>query len=158
VELVADTDIVISGLLWLGIPGQLLEAAATGALTLYTSPALVDELTVTLRAAKLAPRVRGSGLTLDELLKRYLEVAIVVAAPTIAPVLSTDPDDDHVLACALGAHADLIVSGDADLLNLKAYQAFQLALPLDLPESRLERPVDADAGIDPYRNRTFPWF
>lgn len=31
-------------------------------------------------------------------------------------------DDDHVLACALAAKADLIVSGDAHLLNLKTYQ------------------------------------
>jgi predicted nucleic acid-binding protein len=37
-----------------------------------------------------------------------------------------DPDDDHVLACALAAQADLIVSGDADLLNLREYQSIRI--------------------------------
>lgn len=33
-----------------------------------------------------------------------------------------DPDDDHVVAAALTARADLIVSGDNDLLVLKVYE------------------------------------
>lgn len=32
-----------------------------------------------------------------------------------------DPDDDHVLACALAAHADMIVSGDHHLLDLGCF-------------------------------------
>src|SRR6266571_304952 len=39
VRLVVDTNVVVSGLLWLGNPGRLLEAAALGQVTLYTSPA-----------------------------------------------------------------------------------------------------------------------
>ncbi len=46
---------------------------------------------------------------------------IVVAPPLPLPVCR-DPDDDAVLACALAAHADLIVSGDDDLLTLKEFQ------------------------------------
>jgi predicted nucleic acid-binding protein len=34
-----------------------------------------------------------------------------------------DPDDDHVLACAIAVNADLIVSGDKHLLDLKATRA-----------------------------------
>jgi predicted nucleic acid-binding protein len=33
-----------------------------------------------------------------------------------------DPDDDHVLACALGAQAALIVTRDRDLLELGAFR------------------------------------
>jgi predicted nucleic acid-binding protein len=33
-----------------------------------------------------------------------------------------DPDDAHVLACALAARAEMIVSGDADLLALGNYK------------------------------------
>ena len=60
-------------------------------------------------------------MTLDELLTRYLNVAIVVE-PDAVPQIARDPDDDHVLACALEARADFIVSGDADLLTLKTYR------------------------------------
>lgn len=37
-----------------------------------------------------------------------------------------DPDDDHVLACALAAQANLIVSGDHHLLDLKTYQGIRI--------------------------------
>jgi putative PIN family toxin of toxin-antitoxin system len=135
VKLVVDTNVVISGLLWLGNPGRLLEAAASGLLRIYTSSALVDELAISLGKGKLAPRVRTGGLTLDELLRRYLDVAIVVEAPPIAPVVLADPDDDHVLACALAAQADLIVSGDSDLLDLKSFQG----IPIVAAAEALER-------------------
>lgn len=118
---VTDTNVVVSGLLWLGNPGRLLEAAANGGITLYTSPVLVAELRSTLSYDRLAARVERSGLTLDELLNRYLNVAIIVE-PANVPQVTRDPDDDHVLACALEARAELIVTGDADLLTLKSYQ------------------------------------
>ncbi len=42
---------------------------------------------------------------------------------------SIDPDDDAVLACALPAGADLIVSGDPDLLNLKRFHGMPIVSP-----------------------------
>ena len=91
-RLVADTNVVVSGLLWLGNPGRLLEAAALGQVTLYTSPALLTELTATLGAPKLIRPIKRSGLTLDNLIERYLDVAIVVqpnAVPRVVPVTLT---------------------------------------------------------------------
>lgn len=129
-RIVTDTNVVVSGLLWLGNPGRLMEAAANGRVTLYTSPVLVDELRSTLSYARLAKYVQRSGLTLDELLTRYLNVAIVVE-PEIVPQVVRDPDDDHVLACALTAQADLIATGDTDLLDLKAYRNISIVTPAE---------------------------
>jgi putative PIN family toxin of toxin-antitoxin system len=81
----------------------------------------VAELRSTLSYNRLAKYVERSGLTLDELLTRHLNVAIVVEPDTV-PQIVRDPDDDHVLARALNASADLIVSGDQDLLVLGSYQ------------------------------------
>jgi len=131
VKLVIDTNVVVSGLLWLGNPGRVLEAAANGRVTLYTSPALVTELTETLSSEKLAQRIERSGLTLDELLARYLSVAIVVQSVSVPPVIVEDPDDDHVLACVLAAGADLIVSGDSHLLNLARYRDIPILSPAE---------------------------
>ncbi len=41
-------------------------------------------------------------------------------------MIPADPDDDHVLACALVAKADLIVSGDRHLLQLQRYQGIPI--------------------------------
>ncbi len=127
---VTDTNVIVSGLLWLGSPGRLLEAAANGRITLYTSPVLVAELRSTLGYGRLAQRVERSGLTLDELLRRFLNVAIVVE-PANVPQIVRDPDDDHVLACALTASADLIVTGDKDLLTLNIYQNIPIVTVAD---------------------------
>ena len=45
------------------------------------------------------------------------------------PQVVLDPDDDHVLACALTAQADLIATGDTDLLDLKAYRNISIVTP-----------------------------
>ena len=40
--------------------------------------------------------------------------------------MPTDPDDDHVIACAIAARADAIVSGDHDLLDLREYHGIPI--------------------------------
>jgi predicted nucleic acid-binding protein len=47
--------------------------------------------------------------------------------PTIEPVCR-DPDDDHVLAAALAARAEAIVTGDADLLALDTYEGIRILI------------------------------
>jgi uncharacterized protein len=127
VKLVTDTNVVVSGLLWLGNPGRLLAAAAAGQVTLYTSPALIAELHTTLAYDKLAERMQRSGLTRHELLQRYVNVAILVQPSAVPRVVLNDPDDDQVPACALAARADLIVSGDRKhLLPLGSYQGIPI--------------------------------
>jgi predicted nucleic acid-binding protein len=52
---------------------------------------------------------------------------VTIVAPALtAPMILRDPADDAVLAAAIGAGADLIVSGDAHLLNLKAFQGIDV--------------------------------
>ena len=130
-RVVADTNVVISGLLWLGTPGRVLEAAAKGRITLYTSPTLVAELSETLQSAKLAARIEASGLTLDELLQRYLDVVILVEPQSVSRVVPDDPDDDEVVAAAIAARAELIVSGDRHLLDIKTYSGIRIVQPAE---------------------------
>ncbi|MEX0746305.1 MAG: putative toxin-antitoxin system toxin component, PIN family [Phycisphaeraceae bacterium] len=120
-RLVLDTNTVVSGLLWNKTPAQLIDAGLEGRIELFTSEALVLELEDVLPRHKLARRVAASGLSIAQLVARYALLAQSVT-PAIIGRVSKDPDDDHVLACAIAAQADLIVSGDPDLLNLKSHQ------------------------------------
>lgn len=130
-RVVADTNVVLSGLLWLGNPGLLLEAAAEGRIALYTSPALVQELSETLQSPKLATRIRASGLTLDALLQRYLDVAVLIEPKSVPRVVPDDQDDDQVVAAAIAAQADLIVSGDKHLLALESHCGIRIVSPAE---------------------------
>ena len=124
-RLVLDTNTVVSGLLWNNAPARLIDEGLQGRVELLTSEALLLELEDVLPRSKFARRLAASGFSVPQLVARYAVLARTVAPASIARV-SPDPDDDHVLACALAARADLIVSGDSDLLNLKTFQGIPI--------------------------------
>ena len=121
-RLVADTNTVISGLLWHGAPRRLLDAARAGKVSLFTSAALLVELDDTLSRAKFAERLERAGVTRRVLVQGYATLAAVIKPAAIPPAVLADPDDDAVLACAVAAQAQAVASGDSHLLNLKTYQ------------------------------------
>lgn len=57
---------------------------------------------------------------------KFAALATVVEPTAIEPVVVADPDDDHVVACALAANADLIVSGDDHLLSVGEYRGIRI--------------------------------
>jgi len=61
----------------------------------------------------------------------YLELVELVVAADIVPAVTADPDDDTLVATALSADAQMIVSGDAHLLNLKHYQDIAIVTPAE---------------------------
>jgi uncharacterized protein len=123
VRLVLDTNVVMSALLWRGKPYQLLEAIRQRSnLQLYCSGALLEELADVLTRPSATKRLALIGKQAQELLLDYItSVEVVRAAPLPHPVCR-DPDDDEVLALAAAASADLIVSGDNDLLVLEQFE------------------------------------
>lgn len=121
-KLVADTNVLVSAFLWKGTPGRLIELAGEKECRLFTSRVLIDELAEVLQRKKLAKQVQATGLTAAQILRNYQKLATTVTARRLAQQVSRDVDDDAVLACALAAQADLIVSGDYDLLVLKQFQ------------------------------------
>ncbi len=125
-RLVLDTNTLISGLLWQGTPGKLIDAAYNDQVTLYTSVPLLGELQGVLYRKKFSHQLNKRGLAAEDFFEGYTTLASMVIPAKIDPVVVRDPDDDHVIACALAAQADLIVSGDSDLLTLKEYQGIPI--------------------------------
>lgn len=124
-RVVVDTNIVVSAFLWGGNPRAILEAARRQDITLFTSAALIAELEDVLAREKFAKRVAQVGSSVTQMLGDYLALAHLVL-PTSHPSVVRDPDDDHVLAAALAAQAEIIVSRDNDLLTLASYQGIPI--------------------------------
>jgi len=131
-RVVADTNTVISGLLWSGTPRRVLDAARAGTIELFTSAVLLAELEDVLSREKFAQRLALVGLTPRDLVLGYAALALLVDPAAIDPVVVADPDDDFVLACAVAADAEIIVSGDSHLLNLKKYQSIHILTAAEL--------------------------
>jgi putative PIN family toxin of toxin-antitoxin system len=126
VRIVADTNTIVSALLWRGSPHRLIAAMEDYPITFYTSHVLIDELADVLPRRKLVKVVRATGKTPAQLVAEYAGFVNLVTPASIRRTVLDDADDDAVLACALAARADLIVSGDAHLLNLKRYQGMRI--------------------------------
>jgi putative PIN family toxin of toxin-antitoxin system len=131
VRIVLDTNVALSALLWGGPPRRVLEAArAQPGVQLYTSPALLEELADVLTRPSPTKRLALIGKTARDVLADYA-AAMEVVTPEAVPRVVRDPDDDQVIAAAVAAQADVIVSGDADLLDLREYQGIAIVTAAD---------------------------
>jgi putative PIN family toxin of toxin-antitoxin system len=129
-RVVLDTNVVVSALIWGGTPFRLVQAATAGDIELYTSPVLLAELREVLSREPLAGRLVAQRSSVEAAIGLYGELAISVS-PLAAPrTVPGDADDDHVVAAAVAARADLIVSGDRHLLDLGGeYQGIRIVSP-----------------------------
>jgi len=125
VRLVLDTNIIVSGLIWGGVPRQLLDLGRDGRVTFFTSSVLLDELADVLERDKFAALLVSQEITPAFLMQRYGILAKLVTPQPIERTVR-DVDDDAVIATALAAQADVIATGDSDLLVLHPWQGIQI--------------------------------
>lgn len=129
-RIVLDTNAVLSALLWRGPPHLVFQAARQQEhLRLFTSTVLLEELAEVLIRPSPAKRLALIGRTAREVLADYVEAAELVTPVATPPVIAADADDDHVIAAAVAAEADLIVSGDHHLLDLGSHQGIRILTP-----------------------------
>ena len=127
-RLVLDTNTALSGLLWDGPPARLIEAAEAGKIDLVTSVALLTELRDVLSREKFSRPLTLRKLDRQGVFAYYLALVNIAAPAVISPTVTADRTDDAVLAAAVGGGVDLIVSGDAHLLNLKSFQGIDIVI------------------------------
>ena len=130
-RLLLDTNVVVAGLLWNGHPRHLLDLAINGDVALFSCPALIDELAHTLNYPKFSQRIAAHCATTPSALTvRYSALVTLITPADVPRVIEEDADDDQVLACALAANANLIVSGDKHLLGMGGqYQGIPIVTP-----------------------------
>lgn len=125
-RVVLDTNVLISGLLsTTSTPAQAVERAICDG-QLLASTATLRELMTKLLSPKFdryVPRERRDALTLR--LAPLIEIVEVVQRLQA----SRDPDDDKFLEVAINGRADVVVSGDGDLLDLNPFRGIVILTP-----------------------------
>jgi putative PIN family toxin of toxin-antitoxin system len=114
-----DTNVMISGTFWPGKSKALLNAVRRGEITCVTSEPLLEEF----REILMDPQkpFRLSALDASQIVNTWRSLATVIV-PISHVAVCRDPDDNCVLECALEGHAEYIITGDKDLLDLENFK------------------------------------
>ncbi len=116
-QIVIDTNVWISGLIFGGNPTKIIQLFIDGDVLVIASEELLSELR---RKIKQKSPLFLPYLPLLEASIR--EKAIFVQLGTQPVDISRDPDDNKIIETALAGSARYIVSGDKDLLVLGSYE------------------------------------
>lgn len=125
---VVDTNVLLAALLWRGPPYALLTQVRNGSLGLVNNPRLLAELADVLGRPKFDVILQRSNTSRDQALTEVRQIAEVIDPAPLPRPVCRDPDDE-VLALAVAAQADLIISGDNDLLVLQQFNGISILGP-----------------------------
>jgi putative PIN family toxin of toxin-antitoxin system len=126
-RIVLDTNVIISAVLFGGPPRQVLELVVSGAVDCFLSVPMLEEIRQVLDRPKFGFSPEQSFQLLEE-----LHATSYVINPAIRlDVVTSDPDDNMVLECALESDSDFIISGDKHLLELVKFRSIQIITPSD---------------------------
>jgi uncharacterized protein len=137
VKVVLDTNVLVSGIFFGGLPGRLVEAWLHGQLELVLSPAILAEYRRV--GAELALKYPQRAEALTPVLTLVAMHATVIDAAPLAEPVSADPADDMFLAAAYGGDARLVVSGDRHLLDVSGWCGVEVLTPRAFSDRYLRR-------------------
>ena len=127
VRVVIDTNVVVSALLFGGIPGQLIPLWKSGHIKSLTSAEIIDEYIRVMTYPKFKLSEEEIHYLLHFEILPYFDVISVRLAHS--PIIQKDPSDDMFILCAEAGKANVIISGDQHLLCLKNYKKIKILNP-----------------------------
>ncbi|MGE5580487.1 MAG: putative toxin-antitoxin system toxin component, PIN family [Bacillota bacterium] len=131
-KVVMDTNCLVSAIGWDGPPHRILLACLRGTLELCISPAILEELTKVLSRPRLA--VIAAHPDLPTVLS-WLHTSTHLVFPSLAlSVVAEDPDDNHIIECAVESGAEAVITGDDHLASIKSYQGILFLRPTEACE------------------------
>lgn len=124
-KVVFDTNIFISSLFWKGNPRRAIDLAIHQHVQSVTSFEILQELQVVLSDDFRIPAAK-----LKDILRDILSYSQLIKINPVH-VKIRDLDDLKIIACALTAQADYLVTGDKDLLALRQYDELKILTPAE---------------------------
>jgi len=125
-RVVLDTNVLVSALLFTGTVSELVPLWQREAITVLLSREILDEY---LRVLAY-PKFRLSEAEIKELLDSELLPFVEVVKPrTRVSVVTRDSADNKFLECAVSGKADVLISGDQDLLAVQRYRKVRIQTP-----------------------------
>jgi len=123
---VLDTNVLISGILWRGVPFNLLRWAEEGTLCIYTSLEILAEVYRVLYYPKFKQHIDNQKAPPGELFAKIVSLCTIIHVDRVVKGVCSDEDDEKFLSCAVAANVEVLVSGDKHLLDLERYQSIRI--------------------------------
>ena len=127
-RIVVDTNLFVSSLLSRhGAPAQVIDAWRNRQYLLVVSEPIITEIRRVISSSSIREKYTILDQDIEDLLILINQEALFV--PGLADAMGAipdDPQDEIFLACAVDGQADMIVSGDRHLLNLREYRAIPI--------------------------------
>lgn len=122
---ILDTNVLMSGIFFSGVPSEILTAWRDERIELIVSPEILEEY----RRVGEEMEKKFPGVEVAPFLELLAIEATMVEAKPLSEAVCTDPDDDKFLACALSSKAKVICSGDKALLKTSGYCGIEVLTP-----------------------------
>ena len=126
IRTVIDTNVIISAILFGGIPGELISLWKSGHIQPLASKDIIDEYIKVLTYPKFKLSEKEINYILYNEILPYFEVVTLKPGQAI---IQKDPSDDKFIHCANAGRASVIISGDQHLINLKSYGKIKILTP-----------------------------
>lgn len=126
-RVVVDTNVLMSGIFFGGVPGRIVEAWATGRLEIVLSPEILDEYRRV--GSDLAARYPERSVALQPMLTLLATHGSMVNAVALEVQVSVDEADDMFLAAAMTGDTTTIISGDKHLLDVSGWRGIRVLTP-----------------------------
>lgn len=130
-KIIVDVNVWISAILWDGVPDRVLQLAEDKKIKIFASQPLLMELEATLNRRKFQARLQALDLTVDNIINAAKDIINFCPTTTIDVPQLRDPKDLTILAAAMSAGVDAIVTGDLDLLVLTEFNGIFILNPQD---------------------------
>ena len=133
-RVVIDTKVVVWALLFGGVPGKLVPPWKTGRIRAFASKEMIEEYLRVLAYPKFELSEEEINYLLYQEILPYFEIVKTKPGPMI---VEEDPSDDMFIRCAEASKAEIILSGDQHLLDLKSYGKVKILTPSQFLEDML---------------------
>ena len=120
---VIDTNVLVSALLFGGLPGELIPLWKTRRIQPIASKDTIDEYIRVLAYPKFDLIEEEINFLLYRELLPYFET---IRVRSVSEIVKADPSDDKFIRCAEAGRAQTIISGDQHLLSLKTYHDIEI--------------------------------
>ncbi len=127
-KIVLDTNVYISAFAFGGEPRRVINALVAGKAVNYISDQIIDELTTVLKRAKFG----YDNAAIRTIIYEIEQISELFNDFKIPDLVERDIKDNHVLACALYARADYLVTGDNDLLEVEVPGELKIITPAQI--------------------------